>query len=347
MRTALLFGLLLFAVAVSALGQTPAPRLTGTFLQLLEEHGSWTDAQWAQLFDSLKSLGVQDIVVQWSVVGNLAFYPSLEFRTVRNVPLETVLRMADSAQMKVRVGLISDPAYWSYVQKDPQQVADYLQGLRDKSLAAAGELAPMLKRHPCVQGWYISEEIDDISWRSREARSVLFAHVSKLSAELHQLLPKGTVSISAFSQAQSSPEGFEQFWDEFFRRTGVDTVLYQDGVGAGKMDLNDLPVYLEAIRGAADKNRRTATVVIELFTQTAGPPIDNSAFKAVPASFNRIGCQLAMAARYSVNGIVGFSIPDYMTPQGGPAAGKLFSQYQALITQGGRWPCERSQLSLP
>jgi hypothetical protein len=38
--------------------------LNGTFIQLLEAHGSWTQGQWNQLFDWLRSAGINQLVVQ-------------------------------------------------------------------------------------------------------------------------------------------------------------------------------------------------------------------------------------------------------------------------------------------
>lgn len=37
--------------------------------------------------------------------------------------------------------------------------------------------------------------------------------------------------------------------------------------------------------------------------------------------------QLALAATYSDTGSVGFSVPEYLTPWGGPAAARLYAVY--------------------
>jgi hypothetical protein len=248
------------------------------------------------------------------------------------------LRLADATDMQVLVGLVHDSGYWSHIKESPEQVANYLKGRRAKSLAAASELLSLLHRHPSVRGWYIPEEVDDISWRSREARAVLLDHVNSLAQELKRRTPNWKVAISAFSQAQSSPQGFEQFWDEFLKRVSVDSIFYQDGIGVGKLDLNGLPVYLQAIRDAATKNGRCLTVVVELFQQTSGPPINDGAFSAAPAPLQRIACQVEIASKYSLDGLVGFSVPEYMTPAAGDAAGKLFSDYRRLLTAGRSMP---------
>src|SRR5690348_9733047 len=201
----------------------PAPRLNGSFIQLLKGHGSWTPAQWNQLFDWLNSAGIDHLVVQWSVIGDTAFYSSSTWTRVPNAPLEAILNLADSSHMSVRVGLVHDDSYWTNIQRDPAAVSSYLRDLRKRSMAAARELAPILERHRCVEGWYISGEIDDVNWRSPESREVLFEYAGELARNLREVNPRMTIAISSFSQAQSSPDGFRQFWDEFFQRTSIDT----------------------------------------------------------------------------------------------------------------------------
>ena len=56
---------------------------------------------------------------------------------------------------------------------------------------------------------------------------------------------------------------------------------------------------------------------------------------------SRIRAQMAVAAEYATGGITGFSVPEYMTPLGGPAAAELLLQYQALIVLKHRRNLER------
>jgi hypothetical protein len=303
------------------------PRITGTFLQLLESHGDWTETEWNRLFDDLQLLGVKELILQWSVIDDVAFYKSKAFRQVRNTPLNAVLDLADSRHMRVQIGLVHDSDYWSHIDKSASEVAAYLKGLRVRSLEAAAELTPILKRHSSVQGWYIPEELDDVNWRTKATQSILFEHVRALSQSLRSLGPGWTISISAFCQGQSSPEVFEHFWTKFYEATQVDVVFFQDGVGVNKLTISEVPIYLEAIHNAARKSGRSMIVVVELFRQTSGPPLNNAAFAAVPASLERIKNQLRIASHYSSDGIVAFSVPEYLTPFGGDAASRLFSEY--------------------
>src|SRR5262249_45342717 len=93
-----------------------------------------------------------------------------------------------------------------------------------------------------------------------------------------------------------------------------------------------VPVYLKAVRRAAEKNARAVEVVVELMRQASGPPLDSAPFSAVPGPLDRILRQIEIAAQYSSGGIIGFSVPEYMTPLGGQAANELFSRYRLLIS---------------
>ena len=328
--------LILTAFLSSQLIPSQAPseaRLNGTFIQLLEAHGSWTSSQWDQLFDWLRSVGINHLVVQWSVFDDLAFYPSTAFHSVENSPLETVLKLADSSHMSILVGLVHDAAYWSNIQGGPASVNSYLRKLRERSATAARELNPILGHYRSVDGWYIPQEIDDVNWRSPETRQLVLDHLGGLTRDLRRLNPAMTLAISTFSQAQSSPHGFEQFWDELFRCASIDAVLFQDGIGANKLEMNEVPIYLGALQNAVQKNSRKLRVVVELFRQVAGPPIDNSAFRAVPASLDRIRLQIELGAKFSRGGIIGFSVPEYMSPLGGEAGKDLWSRYKVLFGQ--------------
>src|SRR6185312_4826123 len=199
------------------------------------------------------------------------------------------------------------------------------------SITAANELSPILKKHRSFAGWYVPEEIDDVNWRAPESRRILITHLSALGTELRRLAPSNPIAISTYSQAQSSPEFFGQFWDDVFRQTPINLLFFQDGVGVSNLELNELPSYLTSVRSSARNNGRKMQVVVELFRQVAGPPIDKDDFRAVPGPIERVREQLALAAQYSDDGITGFSVPEYMSPLGMDGAAELLAAYQTAI----------------
>jgi hypothetical protein len=310
------------------------PRLTGTVLQLLRENADWPPDRWSELFGYFQALGLHEVIVQWSVVDNLAFYESAKFSPVHTA-LEAVLREADRRGMLVQVGLVHDSDYWSRIAQDPAAVAAYFDQLRFRSLTAAQELANLVSHYKCVTGWYIPEEIDDVTWRDDGPRQVLFQHLSVLSESLQKLTPNLTISISAFAQGRTSPAGFEEFWSAFFSRTKINSVYFQDGVGVNKFEISEVPLYMSALQAAAMKNKRHVSAIVELLQQTSGPPIDQRPFQAIPAPLERILRQVESLSPFISDELIGFSVPEYMTPLGGKEAGDLFERYRAHFARTG------------
>src|SRR5205085_11451107 len=81
-------GLTAAMVCAAGVSAEPAPpRLSGTFLQLWSTHGTWTEEAWQRLFGYLERLRISEIVVQWTVYDNIAFYPSARHAPVPQPPL--------------------------------------------------------------------------------------------------------------------------------------------------------------------------------------------------------------------------------------------------------------------
>lgn len=298
------------------------PRLQGTFLQLTEAHGEWPPEKWAQLFDYFRQLKLSRLIVQWSVYDDLAFFPTKDFRQVNQPPMETILKLADGAHMELLLGLVYDPQFWEKINREPQLVEIYLRRLRLREQEAAKAILPLAQAHPSFRGWYLSEEVDDVNWQKDEARRIIVEHLSNLGLFLRKLTPDAHLALSGFANGRTDPQTLSDFWKELLAGTPIDLVLFQDGVGAEKLSLEDLPIYLTAMRQATVSQRRGFQVVVELFQQISAHP-----FKARPSPWPRLERQLALASKYADSGVMAFSVPEYLTPFGGPAAAKLFEDY--------------------
>jgi hypothetical protein len=319
--------LFLVLTATSAAASSLPQRFEGTFIQPLRPHGEWHTQDWANLFRYFKELQLSHIIIQWTVYDDLAFYPTTGAQQVPHPPLETILRLADEAAMGVYVGLVSESRYWAQLRQPLPQLEKYLGHLRSHAVAVARQLLPMVQQHPSFQGWYVPEEIDDTTWRAPDLRAVLYTHLNRLSAHLHKLTPTKKVALSGFANGRLDPQAFESFWRDLLQNASIDVVLFQDGIGVKKLELSELVFYLTAMRNATQAHQRDLKIIIEIFEQVAGPPLDDQPFRAVPAGLERIRQQIEVAASY-VPALVAFSIPEYMTPLGGPAAERLFEAYK-------------------
>lgn len=306
----------------------PAAPLQGTFIQLNSAHRHWMEDDWKRLFNDFQSLGLSQLILQWTVYEDTVFYLSAEERDKGTPPLEAILQRADAAGLRVRVGLVYDPQYWEKIgQRGIASVSAYLRQLRYRSLRTARELLPRLIAHPSFCGWYIPEEIDDVNWLEPERRQVLFEHFAELTAALRELAPQAEIALSGFSNANTSPLAFEKFYRGLLQATTAEVVLLQDGIGVQKLDLENLELYLAAMRRAVDAHGRDLQVVVELFQQVEGQPLDDQPFKAIPAPLGRIRRQIELASEYSTAGVMAFSVPDYMSSSAGPEAQRLLQHY--------------------
>lgn len=98
--------------------------------------------------------------------------------------------------------------------------------------------------------------------------------------------------------------------------------------------MSELEIYLAALKDAGLIGK--VSPVVELFEQTEGPPISDKPFEAQPAAWDRIRSQIQLERRFARGFPIGFSVPEYMTPLGGKAAGELYSRYLTELKQSGR-----------
>ena len=325
--------LALMPAAGANIKPAPSACLQGTFIQLLDSQAAWKESDWKQLFDYFKMLQLSQMVVQWSMYDNTAFYPSANFKSSANSPLEWILQMADEAGMHVMIGLAHDTQYWEKISHGQKEKEAYLSTALARSATVAREVEPLARKFRSFQGWYITEEVDDLNWVKPESSDALFFHLQQLSTFLHVLTPGAQIGISGFANRSTAPEAVEQFWTALLKKSKFISILYfQDGIGAKKLQLENLADYLAAVQKAATLQHRDFQPVIELFQQTSGYPVNAGQFEATPATLDRIFKQTNIANMHAPNHIA-FGVPEYATPMGGTAAEKLFNDYVAFMIQ--------------
>lgn len=310
-------------------GEMPvATRFDGSFLQLTEAHRRWSPEDWAALMAEMKGLGLDFLIVQWTAYDGSNFADAGE-ETPGAVPspFEQVLRAADRAGMGIYAGLLQDSDYWSRIILDPASVEVYLQQLRRRELELAEQLAPRLKEHRSVRGWFITEEIDDLNWRDRTRRARLFEHLDALSGGLKSLLPGGKTALSGFSNGAVDPRTFAGFWGSLLHAAkSIDIVLFQDGVGVNKLRPPEVPIYLKSLSAGVGEAGRELWTIVEIFEEARNAQPAGAAFRAAPAPIARINRQMELAQPYSSR-LVAFSIPEYMSRRAGAGAEQLQQDY--------------------
>ncbi len=258
------------------------PRLHGTFLQLWAAHKEWSDTRWTELFGYLRDLGLRKVVVQWSR------YDAIDYRP----EVERVLR----AGFDVWMGLGYDSRWWQ--QPSPEMVRD---AARDVSRIAG------------VRGYYLPQEVEAGSWTDKHSARALADAIRSVRLQFSPL------AVSGFTNRSGSAADLARFWRDLQQKSKFDRLLFQDGIGSGKMPIAEWPHWASPL--ARQLGRRLNIVVETFAAQGEGPT-----WRAQPAEWPRVQEQLRLAADISRGGILAFSAPEYMTPLGGDAATQLFHQ---------------------
>ncbi len=320
-----LLAVALIVIPAAGTGAGPEPHLDGTFIQLWQAHKSWRPEEWDRLFSYFHRMHLSRLVIQWSTYNESQFYSSPPASADGSV-IGALMDRADVAGMKVLVGLSYDSNYWRTIENDPVLVRVFLRRAQLRAEKTARELKPAVLRHRSFEGWYISEEIDDINWNEAERRDLIVEYLKNLSSTLSKLSPGKNISLSGFSNAFLSPEALAVFWGRILVSTQVDQLLFQDGVGTRKIPLSELRGYLGPLHAVAKQNHRDLCIAVETFQQEnaegSGAP-----FHALPAPLDRLLRQIEIDARFADCGLVGFGIPEYLSPLGGSTASVLYEEY--------------------
>ncbi len=281
----------------------------GTFFQPWARHLDWTPGQWEDLLDALAALGCEEIVLQWCRYDGFDYAP-LAAR---------LLDLARARRMRLLIGLPYSSRWWKGIEADAAQALEELAD-RARSFSDSAE-AGLWRRHPAFAAWYLPEEIDDDHWSAPARRRMLAGVLDRLAGSLRPL------AASGFTNRRRSAFEVAEFWHELAARRRLARVLFQDGVGSGKMTLAAWPAYLEALRSRLGRRLDVVVEIFELRPAEAG-------FDAAPAPVDRIRRQVDLARRALRRAPQCFSLPDYATPQAGPAAAELYQTLAALAGQG-------------
>jgi len=286
---------------------------TVTFLQVWTDHAPWSEKDWSAHFGELAALGFEEVILQWSshadttVLGD----PSDGSNTV---PLAVLAKSARKAGVRLWLGLTYDPKFWSSLNRGSEVVASYLNRRLAREKIQIGRLASQINEvdpaGDVFSGWYISDEIDDGKWRTSENDGLVTQYLTLLREQLAQARPTWPVMISGFATGRMSPRGWAQSSEDLLGATKIEGFLFQDGVGAGHLTLEQSESYLKALETALAPPGRNFGVVIEIFRKL--PSVDSGGFTAESASGDRVEKQLRQASCYGADPVVVFSAPEYL-----------------------------------
>lgn len=293
--------------------------LQGTFLQLTNVQLARSSTDWRQLIDELRTVGISNLFLQWTVVDRKALFQTARLETVANTPLPYIMDLAAHSGMRVWIGLATDTNYWEEIKQGPDLLRTYFHRriwdlsdfLNDLSASIAGA---------SFAGWYIADEIDDRTWLDPVKRAVLKKYLADTVKLVKTQRPGSKVAISGFSNSFADPDLLASFWAEVIENSSIDLLLFQDGVGEGKIAIENLALYYEPLNSAVRKAGAQLGAVVELFSLMPNG-------QRTPAMISRVREQIALASRLTTFPPVAFSVPDYMSNFAGRQAGGLLFNF--------------------
>jgi hypothetical protein len=275
-----------------------------TFIQLWNDAtcgncGTWTQSQWEQEFEEMKSLCINEVVVQYGIYNTHSWYSPCNVPGVSSSSnaLSNLMAAAQIKNISVYLGLYFDGEFTA----TNAALSSYYQSLWSKNQVVIDELWGLYGNNSSFKGWYIPQEVHDLYWRSTTDQNLLFNWLDQVCDYAKSKNSSMKTIISPYV-GPWMPADYVQSWYESLFTTvdQLNEVWLQDGSGTSSMrslgnsilkDLDvDAPQYIEAIKAACTAKSRNFAVNIELFSDPA---------PRIPAAITRIEDQLKIASSLS------------------------------------------------
>jgi hypothetical protein len=310
----------------------------GTFLQLDDRFRGWTATRWQTYFSALGRLGFNRVYLQWTFINGYGFVGDHDYVGKGDRFLGNLMEGAAGAGTRVVIGLVRDTDNEKKQYRTPVTMRDYLDGIYRQSGRIAESLYPRIYRMPSFGGWYLPAEIDDESLADRGREKVWQDYLVKSCRDLASIAAgtrTGTLSLpqvytSSYVTGKLAPERFTAFWENIWSQVPV-IMLLQDGSGVRFLPEGKVMDYMSLLDAAAQRKKTGWGIVLELFRQTHGYPLDKKPFAYVPASLERIEKQVRQLSSFRNLHVTSFSAPIHMfTSPETPVTnslGKAFSRH--------------------
>jgi len=307
--------------------------IRATFLQPLDKLRGRPAGQWLADFNEMRELGIKEVCLQWMQLDGISFADLPGAGLDANTFLGPVSEAASTAGMKLRFGLAADLRLVDVFQSDAAILAEHLAGMRAASIPLAEAILKAARASGIFSGWYLPEEIDDASLADASRRAVWLAHLKAMSDSLPP--HGGSVQASLYITGGLGPQDAGQFCASAWADAGV-AVLLQDGFGARNLaDPQQISGYMAAIDAAVRAVDGQWGIVIELFEQLAGSPINDQPFRSATAPMDRVERQIDLANRFPAAIRTSYAVSENMLASAGRKARSLAKAYKSLYCGAG------------
>lgn len=294
-------------------------RITGTFLDEITHDipsNNWGRSEWARDFRTMKSIGIDTVILIRAGWGRKAAYPSSVLAERAGIYpvyedlVDMFLDLAQENDMGFYFGTYDSatrpPREWTL-----QEELALGRACIDEAWQRYGERA-------AFGGWYLTFELGRM-----ERRRV--ACLRELGAHCKQLSPDQPTLISPYLYGQKlvdRPLSLEQHyadWDQILAEleSVVDIVAFQDG----QVDYDVLPEFLHANAELIAKHGMRAWSNVESFDR-------DMPFNFPPIDWRKLWWKMRAAEESGVEKLITFEFSHFMSPQScWPSAANLFARY--------------------
>lgn len=310
--------------------------LNGVFIQPDNHIAGWPEEKWLREFQRMRNLGFKKLIVQWCRYDDIEYYSTThehldmenrEKTVQRKHIINTIIRLSRVFEMDLYLGLYHDSSYWSQIKASPDVVENYLYHLIDRNLKVAEALLPLISKFSGFKGFYIPQEVDDVTWFRQGKAKNLRHFIVSLNSRLKQLHPGCKVLMSTFFRGRTSPRRFAGLWAELSSKGELDALLIQDGLGSGKVTPHALTRYLTEFWRIFHSKKVKLWSVVEVFDAVES---GEQQFIARSAPLSRIKTQMSVAGPM-VDNLVAFSLRYFIPSSEVSGAVQLSEDYQGYI----------------
>jgi len=280
--------------------------IRGSFLQPALGD-TWTLNEWRNEFHYMRNARLDQLFIQWTADSKekTTTYPSGisgYTQSTQHDVVKRALETADASGAQVYLGLqINDDWWTNYISNKP-----WLENEAKVANALADDLWKRYGRHESLTGWYLPFEVDNVASTPAEWNN-LVAFYRTVGNHLHKLTPGKPIVIAPFFNptADLSPSQWESMWEYVLKRSPIDVLALQDGVGASHVTKAQLPEWFGAVRIAIDNSRSSVEFWSDTETFISGYE---------PRPIRSIVNDMCAVEPY-VSSYLSFSFNHYMSPQ--------------------------------
>jgi len=234
---------------------------------------------WDEVFKTMERCHMNQLILQWSRHGVVDFMREETW-------LQTILEHADKYQIEVIVGLYGDNNYFKVIEKSKLNLSDYFQSLHEISFKQAQKVYQVAKKYKSFGGWYLTEEIDDLNFQSRDRKKNLKTYLQNMASSLDNIASR-PLYVSGFYSKQMNPQEYTEMFMEITQNKYH--ILLQSGVGANLVNLEESQRYIDIF---SQHFSNKCIPVLEAFVIDANKSIH-------PMEFNALNRQIELVQKYN------------------------------------------------